>query len=177
MKVTTRLVDTSDADEVAELLAANRAFLAPWDPVRPDEYYTTAGQLEFIGAALKSFGNGLALPHVIMEDDRIVGRINLNNIVRGAFQSTSLGYYVAQECNGRGIAQRAVGLIVAAAFDELGLHRVEAGSLVHNLASQRVLLRNGFEQFATVPRYLRIAGEWQDHHLFHKLNENWLPPA
>ena len=56
------------------------------------------------------------------------------------------------------------------AFDELGLHRVEAGTLVHNVGSQRVLERNGFVRFGLAPQYLRIAGRWQDHVLFQVLN-------
>nr|WP_315850337.1 GNAT family protein [Arthrobacter woluwensis] len=56
-------------------------------------------------------------------------------------------------------------------FSTLGLHRLEAGTLLHNTASQRVLLKNGFTVFGTAPRYLRIQGRWQDHRLFQRLNE------
>ncbi|MGH3421007.1 MAG: GNAT family N-acetyltransferase, partial [Streptosporangiaceae bacterium] len=56
------------------------------------------------------------------------------------------------------------------AFDDLDLHRVEAGTLTHNIGSQKVLQRNGFERFGLAPSYLRIAGEWQDHILFQVLN-------
>ncbi len=47
---------------------------------------------------------------------------------------------------------------------------MEAGTLVHNLGSQRVLERNGFVRFGLAPQYLRIAGRWQDHVLFQVLN-------
>jgi ribosomal-protein-alanine N-acetyltransferase len=177
MTVSIRLVAEEDAEELAELMASNRKFFAPWDAVRPDAFYTAAGQLEAIGAALRSYESGQMMPHVIVQDGRIVGRMNLNTIVRGAFQSGTLGYYVAEEYNGRGIAGRATGLMVAVGFEELNLHRIEANTLLHNVASQRVLLRNGFERFGTAPKYLRIAGEWQDHDQFHKINENWLPGA
>jgi [ribosomal protein S5]-alanine N-acetyltransferase len=99
----------------------------------------------------------------------VLGRITLNNIVRGAFQSCSLGYWVRSSANGRGHATAAVALMLRTAFTDLGLHRVEAGTLVHNAASQRVLERNGFERFGLAPQYLRIAGRWQDHVLFQVL--------
>ena len=69
--------------------------------------------------------------------------------------------------NGREVALRQM---LALAFGELGLHRVEAGTLLHNVRSQRVLERNGFVRFGLAPRYLRIEGRWQDHVLFQVLN-------
>jgi len=54
---------------------------------------------------------------------------------------------------------------------------VEAGTLPHNLASQGVLLSAGFEQIGTAPRYLFIAGRWQDHHLYQRLLHDDPPPG
>lgn len=171
MAATTRLIELGDAAEVAELLRANREFLAPWDPVRPDEYFTDDGQRALIKEVLRQHDGGTALPHVIVEDGGIVGRITLTGIARGPFQSCHLGYWVAAHANGRGVASAAVARITGFAFAELGLHRVEAGTLVHNAASQRVLERNGFRRYGLAPRYLKIAGEWQDHVLFQLLAE------
>ena len=69
----------------------------------------------------------------------------------------------------------AVAEAVQLAFGDLGLHRVEASTLLHNVASQRVLARNGFEQYGTAPRYLQIAGRWQDHLLFARLKDDPQP--
>lgn len=73
--------------------------------------------------------------------------------------------------NGRGVATAAVGATVELAFHQLQLHRLQAGTLVHNAASQRVLERNGFVRFGLAPGYLHIAGRWQDHVLFQRLND------
>jgi ribosomal-protein-alanine N-acetyltransferase len=49
---------------------------------------------------------------------------------------------------------------------------------VHNSASQRVLARNGFVQYGLAPRYLEIAGRWQDHLMFQRLRDDPpVPPA
>ena len=56
------------------------------------------------------------------------------------------------------------------AFGELGLHRVEAGTVPHNARSRAVLERTGFVRFGYAPAYLKIAGEWQDHVLYQVLN-------
>jgi len=170
--VTTRLVATSDAPELAALLAANRKFLAPYEPFRPEEFYTAEGQRTHLEDVLRTTTAGTALPHVIVDDGRIVGRITLTGIIRGPFLSADLGYWVAEPANGRGVASAAVARILRIAFDELGLHRVEAGTLVHNAASQRVLQRNGFRRYGLAPRYLRIDGEWRDHILFQRLADD-----
>lgn len=72
--------------------------------------------------------------------------------------------------NGRGLASAAVADAVRVAFDELRLHRLQAETLLHNTASQRVLAWNGFQPFGIAPSYLKIAGRWQDHILFHLFN-------
>ncbi|MEV6492562.1 GNAT family protein [Actinoplanes sp. NPDC051633] len=168
MSVTVRPVTVDDAARLAEVLRANREFLAPWDPIRDDGFFTEDGQRELIRSAVDSPSSG---PHVIELDGRVVGRVNLNNVVRGPFQSSSIGYWVSREANGRGVATAAVAQIVRIAFEELGLHRLEAGTLLHNTASQRVLERNGFTRFGLAPKYLCIAGRWQDHVLFQRINE------
>ena len=47
-----RLVRTADADALAGLVSRNRAFLAPWDLVRDEEYFTVDGQARRIEHAL-----------------------------------------------------------------------------------------------------------------------------
>ena len=163
----TRLTTLDDAPLMAELLRVNRDFLAPWEPIRSEDYVTVDGQRADIGAALDRHEQGTSLPHVILDDSgRVVGRITLNEIVRGAAQSCSLGYWLAADDNGRGLATAAVRDIMRVAFDELGLHRIQAGTLLHNVRSQRVLERNGFVRFGVAPEFCKIAGEWQDHALY-----------
>jgi ribosomal-protein-alanine N-acetyltransferase len=124
-----------------------------------------------IEGALARYQQGTTVPHVILDgSERIVGRITLNDIVRGPFQSCSLGYWVSADDNGRGLATAAVRAMVRVAFDELGLHRIQAGTLLHNVRSQRVLERTGFVRFGMAPGYLKIAGRWQDHALYQVLN-------
>ena len=171
----TRLVAEDDAVELAELLQANREFLAPWDPLRPDDYFTVDGQRAVIATALAQHARGQTLPHLVVDSGRVVGRITLSSIVRGPFQSAVVGYWVGSAENGRGLAGTALTEIVRIAFDELNLHRLEAGTLVHNVRSQRVLLRNGFVQYGLAPEYLDIAGRWQDHLLYQRVNPAWSP--
>jgi [ribosomal protein S5]-alanine N-acetyltransferase len=158
-----RPLTPDDAGELAALLVENRAFLAPFDPPRDARFYTVEGQLERLEREDK---------HVfaILDDERIAGTATLSNVVRGPLQSANLGYWVAERANGRGLATKAVAELIPVAFGELGLHRLEAGTLTDNLASQRVLEKNGFERIGLARGYLHIGGDWRDHWLFQLLS-------
>ena len=167
----TRLVRLGDVPVLAELLRVNRDFLAPWEPTRTDDYFTVDGQRAVIRDALARYEHGSSLPHVILDGaGRIVGRITLSGIVRGPFQSCSLGYWVSAADNGRGLATAAVRDVIRVAFRGLGLHRIQAETLLHNVRSQRVLEHNGFVRIGMAPAYLNIAGKWQDHVLYQVVN-------
>jgi ribosomal-protein-alanine N-acetyltransferase len=114
------------------------------------------------------------VPRVIIgRAGAIVGRINLNSVIRGAFQSASVGYWVSERDTGRGVGTAAVAAIIGLAFSEEGLHRVQGETLAHNTASRRVLERNGFVEYGVAPAYLCIAGRWQDHVLYQLINPDW----
>jgi ribosomal-protein-alanine N-acetyltransferase len=169
--VRVRLAEVDDADELATLLQTNRTYLEPSSPSYPDSWFTVEHQRKRLTESLAGYAEGLEFPGMIMVDDRIVGRANLHNLVRGALLSADLGYWVGQVDTGRGVATAAVRAVLPIAFDDLGLHRVQAGTLVHNVASQRVLERNGFTRIGVAPGYVKIAGQWQDHLLFQRLAE------
>lgn len=168
--LTTRLLTLDDAAALADLQRANRDFLAPWEPLRGEDYFTPDGQLAELRSALQRHAEGTVLPCAILDETGgVAGRITLNGIVRGPFQSCSVGYWLGAHATGRGLATAAVREILGIAFEELGLHRVQAETLLHNVASQHVLERNGFVRYGIAPAYLQIAGEWQDHAVYQVL--------
>jgi ribosomal-protein-alanine N-acetyltransferase len=170
-----RPVRIEDAEALAALYRANRAYLEPFEPARPDGYVTSAGQAARLAAMLAEQQEGRTLPYLIEVDGRPVGRVTVSNVARGPFCSGSLGYWVAAAHAGRGVATRAVGRVVEECFARHGLHRLEAATLLGNLASQAVLRRNGFTLIGHAPRYLRIAGGWRDHLLFQRLADEPRP--
>jgi len=175
--VSVRLLTLHDVPELADLTIGNREHLAPTSPLTSDDAFTEAGVRAQVADALGKHALGLAHPMVIVDGATIVGRINLNSIVRGAAQSASIGYWVSAAQTGRGVATAAVAAALAIGFDELGLHRVQGETLPDNRASQVVLERNGFERFGYAPAFLHIAGEWRDHVLYQRLNASWSQPV
>lgn len=174
--VRTRLISLDDVPALTALFVANRDHLAPWQPTPAVDAFTEPGQADAVRTALDAHAAGQSVPHVILDAaDAIVGRITLNSVIRGAFQSASVGYWVSAERTGEGIATAAVACMVEAAFGELGLHRLQGETLAHNVASRRVLERNGFEEYGVAPDYLRIDGQWQEHVLYQRVLLDWSP--
>lgn len=167
--VALRPVQVSDAQALAAAFQRNREYLAPWEPIRPEEFYTVAGQQKVIDRRRAELDAGTALPMVLAGTDSIQGLLNLGSIVRGAFQNAHLGYWIDRTAQGSGLMTAAVGAAINIAKDVLSLHRVEAATLVHNIASQRVLEKNGFESYGTARAYLRIAGQGQDHRMYQRI--------
>ena len=64
---------------------------------------------------------------------------------------------------GKGYMGEALPQMVAFAFDELGLHRLEANIRPENEASLRLVQSAGFHKEGYSPRYLNIDGDWRDH--------------
>ena len=160
-----RPVRPEDCDELAALYAANRDFLAPFEPIRPPEFFTGAGQRDRLARQLADETH----PFAILDGETIAGTINVFHIVRESLQGCTIGYWVDGSRNGRGLATGAVGEVVTYAFGELELHRVEAATLVENIPSQRVLEKNGFDRIGLARGFLRIAGDWRDFFLFQRI--------
>lgn len=95
--------------------------------------------------------------------NKVVGVVNINEIVAGAFQSAYLGYYGMLNFARTGLMTEALRAAVDFAFSELGLHRLEANIQPGNTASIALVRRVGFKQEGLSPSYLRINGEWRDH--------------
>jgi [ribosomal protein S5]-alanine N-acetyltransferase len=108
----------------------------------------------------------------IVDGGAIAGLISLNDVLRGALQLGNVGYWVDRSRNGRGLASAALADVVDFAFGEAQLHRLEAGTLPDNVASQRVLERNGFARFGYAHKLLLVEGEWRDHVLFERVADD-----
>lgn len=146
--------------DAADLIAANSAsqdYHLPWVTSFTDQ----AGFDSWLSGGLTGSNVGLIAREVA--SNQIVGVVNINEIVMGAFRSAYLGYYGMSNFARAGLMTDAVRAAVIYGFTELGLHRVEANIQPGNIASIALVRRLGFKQEGFSPRYLRINGEWRDH--------------
>lgn len=167
-RLTLRLLVAADAPALLDLMITNRAFLKPWSPRSVDSQYTLAAVESDIAQKQQMINEdrGYGFGIFTRPEEALIGRINISQIVRGAFRNCFLGYWLDANHNGQGLMSEAVPAVVRFAFDELGLHRVEATTLTYNIGSQHVLTRAGFRHEGLALNYLQIDGRWQDHYRF-----------
>ncbi|EKD72027.1 MAG: hypothetical protein ACD_46C00030G0011 [uncultured bacterium] len=111
---------------------------------------------------------------LINEANEIVGVFNLNEIVRGVFQNTFLGYSVVIDYAEKGYMSNGLKLILEKIFIDLELHRVEANIQPSNMRSINLVKKNGFRKEGFSPRYLKINNEWRDFERWAMTYEDWI---
>ncbi|MEM7036242.1 MAG: GNAT family N-acetyltransferase [Bacteroidota bacterium] len=119
---------------------------------------------------------GAARPFLLFsksDPEHILGEVQFSNIIRGVFQSCSVGYAVDEALAGQGYMTEALRRGIGWMFREEQLHRVEANIISRNRPSVALVERLGFEEEGRSRRFLKIAGIWQDHLRFAVLAEDW----
>ena len=171
--VTLRPPRGSDYEAWAALRLLSHAYLQPWEPTWPEDDLTRSAFKRRLSIYGREMDAGNAWPFFIFADtdQALVGAITLSNIRRGVAEAGTLGYWIGRPYAGRGHATAAVSGLVAHAFDELKLHRVEAACVPTNHASRRVLEKAGFTLEGRARAYLKINGAWADHLLFGVVND------
>jgi [ribosomal protein S5]-alanine N-acetyltransferase len=106
-------------------------------------------------------------------DGAIVGFFNIGEIVRGVFQSAYLGYGGVAGYAGHGYMTVGMQLLLARAFDDLHLHRLEANIQPGNTPSLSLAERSGFVREGFSEAYLKINGAWRDHERWAIRADQW----
>jgi [ribosomal protein S5]-alanine N-acetyltransferase len=171
------LWSTADIEEMGDYWARNRRHLSATQPHRDPAFWTVEGQRQRVERASNDVAVGRMYPFLVREDGRLVAEIGLSDVTRGAFQSSHLGYSVDADRLRRGVASASVSVVADMAFNDLGLHRLQAATMVENIASQGVLERCNFERIGVATGYLAIAGAWADHVIWQRINVAMEPPA
>jgi ribosomal-protein-alanine N-acetyltransferase len=160
----------SDARAWSEVRIANRQWLAPWESAPPGPWaeMNSMRAYAYVYQDMKRAARRAdSMPFAVClrenGQERLVGHLNLGNIVRRAFSSAYAGYWVDHRVAGRGVIPTALALAVDHAFGPGGLHRIEVNIRPENRASRRVVEKLGFREEAYHQRYMHIDGSWRDH--------------
>lgn len=173
-KVWLRPPEAGDWREWAELRAQSRDFLQPWEPTWPPDSLTKASYLRRVRRQYEEWQNdfGYAMLIFALPEQKLVGGISLSQVRRGIAQMATLGYWIGEPYARKGYMSAAIPLLLKHAFENLSLHRIEAGCVPTNAPSISLLRKLGFTEEGRARQYLRINGKWEDHVLFAMLRED-----
>lgn len=168
-----KFVEETDVDSLLRLELKNKDFFQPFTGLRDELFYTYQGQLNRMREA--SLANiedtGYFFLICLKETREVIGKLILSEVARGNYQSCWIGYFLDREYNGKGYMTEAVKLVVNYAFQELKLHRIEAGVMPHNTGSMKVLLKAGFHKEGIARKNVKINGSWEDHQILAIVND------
>ena len=134
------IIETEAADYAALLDGrAPRGLTLADSPIAPPEILQMlAGLAERVSATFAPAS------WLIVEDGEFVGLCSITRPPEDG--SVDIGYGIAPDHQRRGIATRAIGAIVEWARGVPNVSAITAETAVDNIASQLVLMRNGFER-------------------------------
>jgi ribosomal-protein-alanine N-acetyltransferase len=161
----------------AQLRALSREHLTTWEPQWARDELTRSAFRRRLRQYQREQREGQGYAFLVFReaDATLLGGLSISNVRRGVAQAASVGYWVGAPHVRRGYMTDTVRAAVPFAFGTLGLHRLEAACLPHNLASARVLEKVGFRREGTARQYLKINGIWQDHDLYGLLRDDLRP--
>ncbi|MDQ2730406.1 MAG: GNAT family N-acetyltransferase, partial [Armatimonadota bacterium] len=107
--------------------------------------YPAGGAKAFVERAIAGRETGSRYAFAVLTDGSFAGVITLNTVDRHA-GTAELDYWVAATFWNSGVGTAAISEAIQYAFDELGLSMLASACLLENVASVRVLEKNGFEK-------------------------------
>ena len=129
-------------------------------PPRPANYFDSEGFKEITRELLTEQTNRDVYMHLIRDAQGVmVGRINLS-VLGNDQKIAELGYRIGENVTNLGYASEAVRLVLDKAFTTYGLNRIIAGTATDNLASKRVILKNGFTFSKIIENDIQIHNKW-----------------
>jgi len=162
------------ARPVAEYYARNREFLRPFEPQRDEEFFTPRAQKRYLAQEAKMARRDQSYRFYLSRKEapaEIIGMVGLNGVVRGALQSSFVGYKLDRRYLRQGYMTEALLKLADIAFQDLLLHRLEANIMPRNTPSLRAAEKAGFRYEGLALKYLQVNGVWEDHIHMVRLNE------
>ena len=150
-----RALVEADAEELYEVVAASRGYLAEWMPWAPMQ--TLEGTRQFISSAIAQERSHEGFQVALVDDGRIIGVVGFHALDRDN-HSIRIGYWLAEAQQGKGLMSAAVATLVDYAFDELAINRIELRAAPGNERSKALAERLGF-QFEGILREAECFGD------------------
>lgn len=159
-----RKIQDSDAKSLADNL--NYKHYAMCIPTIPHPY-TLSNAKSFIKGAKDQWETSKKFQFavVLQETDELIGCCAFTNL-NPAHKRSELGYWISKKHWRQGYGTEMLKLMIGFAFNELKLHRLEAGAIAHNKASQNLLMKCGFKREGVQKKRELLFGKYHDRIIF-----------
>ena len=165
-----RPLEAEDARELYALIEANREYLARWMPWA--EGQDLAGTERFIVEAEEQLARDDGFQAKVAPEGEIVGVAGFHSI-DWINRNTSIGYWLAENAQGKGTMTGVVHALVSHAFQEWELHRIEIHCAPENARSRAIPERLGFREEARLRETELVQGRYLDSVVYGMLEEEW----
>lgn len=172
-----KILSGDQGKAVYQFYQDNKHFLEPFEPKRPENFYSpsfhnTNLTFEYRGFLNLAYFRYWLFPKEAQDtpDAVPIGSLCFHNIQRGAFQKCNLGYKLSENACHQGYMQEALSFLIPVFMEELNLHRIEAYVQPDNHPSVRLLTKLGFLEEGYLTSYAEINGQWKDHLIFSYIN-------
>ena len=158
-------------DDCAEWLKTrheNYDYLQMREPIWDMDALTYQAYYRLVNDLINSFliGNYYSFGVFEKSTDELIGGFEISNIMYWPKQSATIGYWISESWTGQGYASEILTNMIKWAFKHFNLVKIEAGTMVSNIASQKVLSKAGFTKEGLSHCYGEINGVYQDHILW-----------
>ena len=166
-----REVALNDAEELFAVCDANRQYLRRWLPWL-DRTRSSADIRSFIESSLRQNESNQGFQALILFQERIAGVVGFHRI-DWASRNTSLGYWLAEPHQGRGLMTASCRVLVDHAFAALNLHRVTIACAPANTRSRAIPERLGFVHEGRLREVEWLYDHHVDHEVYSQLQKEW----
>lgn len=161
----------SHVDPLYEIVIRERARLARWLPWAQGS--TREDIAEFVQRTIEQHESGQGMQTAIVVEGQVVGVIGVHGI-SWPNSSTSVGYWLSELYQGRGIMTAAVRAYTDHAFRNWKLNRMELRAAVENRRSRAVAERLRFVEEGTLRQAERVGNRYHDLVVYSALAGDWL---
>ncbi|WP_215145252.1 GNAT family N-acetyltransferase [Exiguobacterium qingdaonense] len=172
--ISLRMFNTDDADALFKLTIASKSYLREWlgwlDYIETveDSKRNIEGRIKGLietGGRPKSFA--------LIYKGELAGTIGFNEI-DGGIQCGTIGYWLGQEFQGKGIMSRALESVIKYGFRDLKLNKIEIRVATENRKSRALPERFGFKEEGIIRDAEWLYDRYVDHVVYGLLRHEYL---
>lgn len=167
-----KMMGHKDHQALFELIDRNRSYLRKWLPW-VDENKTPAHSEQFITNAFENHANRTSLSAGIFYHGELVGVIGFNTY-DWRNRIGTIGYWLGEEFQGKGIMTRATRALIDYGLGELDLNRLQLFAAVKNRSSRAIAERLGFTKEGIICEHEWLGDRFVDHVLYRLLKSEWV---